>query len=125
MDGLGLLIHLLLKVNMNKQLVLMPLPRLFPGTHLPNLFLGMQHLQMNNLNLLEEYLLASYHICNSDPLLLNELGVINFHKINLIKQIFLQEALNVLLSTKNIVTINNKIRDRHIVGNSSIDQYFC
>ena len=69
--------------------------RLFPGTHLPNLFLGMQHLQMNNLNLLEEYLLASYHICNSDPLLLNELGVINFHKNQFDKaEFFLQEALN-------------------------------
>lgn len=68
--------------------------RLFPGTHLPNLFLGMQHLQMNNLNLSEEYLLASYQICNSDPLLLNELGVINFHKNNLVKaEIFLSEAL--------------------------------
>ncbi|RCK56427.1 Anaphase-promoting complex subunit cut9 [Candida viswanathii] len=68
--------------------------RLFPGTHLPNLFLGMQHLQMNNLNLLEEYLLASYHICNSDPLLLNELGVINFHKNQFDKaEMFLQEAL--------------------------------
>ncbi|ODV64828.1 anaphase-promoting complex component [Hyphopichia burtonii NRRL Y-1933] len=68
--------------------------RLFPGTHLPNLFLGMQHLQMNNLNLAEEYLLASYQICNSDPLLLNELGVIYFHKESLMKaEMFFQEAL--------------------------------
>lgn len=68
--------------------------RLFPGTHLPNLFLGMQHLQMNNLSLSEEYLSASYQICNSDPLLLNELGVINFHKSNLVKaEMFFQEAL--------------------------------
>lgn len=68
--------------------------RLFPGTHLPNLFLGMQHLQMNNLSLSEEYLSASYQICNSDPLLLNELGVINFHKNNLVKaEMFFQEAL--------------------------------
>lgn len=54
--------------------------RLFPGTHIPNLFLGMQHLQMNNVSLAEEYLLASYQICNTDPLLLNEMGVINYHK---------------------------------------------
>ncbi|CAK7909974.1 anaphase-promoting complex subunit Cdc16p [[Candida] anglica] len=54
--------------------------RLFPGTHLANLFLGMQHLQMNNLNLAEEYLMASYQICSTDPLLLNELGVINYHR---------------------------------------------
>lgn len=68
--------------------------KLFPGTHLPNLFLGMQHLQMNNLKLSEEYLLASYNICNSDPLLLNELGVINFHKNELRKaELFFKEAL--------------------------------
>lgn len=68
--------------------------KLFPGIHLPNLFLGMQHLQMNTLNLAEEYLMALYHICNLDPLLLNELGVINYHRNNFIKaEIFLQEAL--------------------------------
>ncbi|EGW35704.1 anaphase-promoting complex component [Spathaspora passalidarum NRRL Y-27907] len=69
--------------------------RLFPGTHLPNLFLGMQHLQMNNLNLAEEYLSASYQICNSDPLLLNELGVIHFHKLQFDRaELFFQEALD-------------------------------
>lgn len=69
--------------------------RLFPGTHLPNLFLGMQHLQMNNVNLAEEYLLASYQICNTDPLLLNELGVIKYHKNSLQKaESYLQEALD-------------------------------
>lgn len=68
--------------------------RLFPGTHLPNLFLGMQHLLMDNLNLAEEYLLASYQICNVDPLLLNELGVINFHRNELAKaESFFKEAL--------------------------------
>ncbi|CAH2353306.1 anaphase-promoting complex subunit Cdc16p [[Candida] railenensis] len=69
--------------------------RLFPGTHLPNLFLGMQHLQMSNLNLSEEYLLASYQICSTDPLLLNELAVINYHK-NKLKQAesFCQDALS-------------------------------
>lgn len=68
--------------------------RLFPGTHLPTLFLGMQHLQMNNINLAEEYLLASYHICNTDPLLLNEMGVIYYHRNSLQRaESFFQEAL--------------------------------
>ncbi|CCH44754.1 Anaphase-promoting complex subunit cut9 [Wickerhamomyces ciferrii] len=57
--------------------------RFFPGTHLPNLFLGMQYLQMSNLILAEEYLLSSYSICTMDPLLLNELGVIYYHKNHL------------------------------------------
>ncbi|WPK26941.1 hypothetical protein PUMCH_004310 [Australozyma saopauloensis] len=54
--------------------------RLFPGNHFPNLFLGMQHVAMKSFNLAEEYLLASYEICNTDPLLLNELGVVHYHK---------------------------------------------
>lgn len=74
--------------------------RLFPGTHLPNLFLGMQHILMDNLNLAEEYLSTSYQICNTDPLLLNELGVINFHKNDLVKaEMFFKEALT---ASKNL-----------------------
>lgn len=74
--------------------------RLFPGTHLPNLFLGMQHLLMDNLNLAEEYLSASYQICNTDPLLLNELGVISFHRNELSRaEAFFKEALG---ASKNL-----------------------
>lgn len=54
--------------------------RLFQGTHLPSLFLGMQHLQLNNIVLADEYLNTAYEMCNCDPLLLNELGVVCFHK---------------------------------------------
>lgn len=68
--------------------------RLFPGNHMPNMFLGMQHLQMNNVSLAEEYLLASHHICNSDPLLLNEIGVVYYHKNQLDRaEAYLQDAL--------------------------------
>ncbi|ODV96093.1 hypothetical protein PACTADRAFT_80161 [Pachysolen tannophilus NRRL Y-2460] len=68
--------------------------RLFPGTHLPNLFLGMQYLQMNNITLAEEYLNYSYSICPTDPLLLNEMGVIQYHKNNLNQaEQFFQDAL--------------------------------
>lgn len=57
--------------------------RLFQGTHLPSLFLGMQHLHLNNLTLAEEYLYTSYSICKTDPLLLNEMGVVYYHKTEL------------------------------------------
>lgn len=40
----------------------------------------MQHLQLNNLQLAEEYLLQAHGICDTDPLLLNELGVAAFEK---------------------------------------------
>ena len=53
--------------------------RLFQGTHLPHLFLGMQNLQLNNMTLAHEYLNAAFALCNTDPLLLNELGVVFYH----------------------------------------------
>jgi len=54
--------------------------RLFQGTHLPQLFLGMQHLQLNNMNLANEFLQAAHNVCGTDPLLLNELGVVFYHQ---------------------------------------------
>lgn len=53
--------------------------RLFQGTHLPQLFLGMQHLQLNNLTLAHEYLTTAHNLCRTDPLLLNEMGVVFYH----------------------------------------------
>ncbi|RIB10339.1 hypothetical protein C2G38_2206415 [Gigaspora rosea] len=46
---------------------------LYPGSHLPILFIGMQHLQAKNLLSAEEYLLTSSQICESN--LLNALKV--------------------------------------------------
>ncbi|KAK8173449.1 anaphase-promoting complex subunit Cut9 [Phyllosticta citrichinensis] len=57
--------------------------RLFQGTHLPQLFLGMQNLQLNNLSLAHEYLTTAYGLCNTDPLLLNELGVVFYQQQHL------------------------------------------
>ncbi|KAI9712343.1 MAG: anaphase promoting complex subunit cdc16 [Bogoriella megaspora] len=54
--------------------------RLFQGTHLPHLFLGMQNLQLNNIPLAEDYLLSAYDRCKFDPLLLNEMGVVYYHQ---------------------------------------------
>ncbi|OWZ40936.1 anaphase-promoting complex subunit 6 [Cryptococcus neoformans c8] len=54
--------------------------RLFQGSHLPLLFIGMEHLQLSASNLAEEYFLAAKAINDSDPLLLNELGVVHYNK---------------------------------------------
>ncbi|KAF0444833.1 Anaphase-promoting complex subunit 6 [Gigaspora margarita] len=51
--------------------------KLYPGSHLSTLFIGMQRLQAKNLLSAEEYLLTSSQICESDPLVLNELGMPN------------------------------------------------
>ncbi|KAF8339828.1 uncharacterized protein EI90DRAFT_3037909 [Cantharellus anzutake] len=54
--------------------------RLFRGTHLPSLYIGMEHLRMMNLPLAQEYLEGAYDLCDSDPLLLNEMGVLASHQ---------------------------------------------
>lgn len=72
--------------------------RFFPGSHLPNLFLGMQYLQMGNLTLSGEYLMSSFFICPTDPLLLNEMGVMNYHKGELVSaESYLNQALQVTI----------------------------
>jgi anaphase-promoting complex subunit 6 len=68
--------------------------RLFQGTHLPQLFLGMQNLQLNNLSLSREYLRTAYDLCETDPLLLNELGVVYYNEKQYPESIaFFQRAL--------------------------------
>ncbi|KAL1304172.1 hypothetical protein AAFC00_000597 [Neodothiora populina] len=54
--------------------------RLFQGTHLPQLFLGMQNLSLGNLSLAKEYLNTAYSMCENDPLVLNELGVAYYNE---------------------------------------------
>ncbi|KAJ4293404.1 anaphase-promoting complex subunit Cut9 [Kalmusia sp. IMI 367209] len=61
--------------------------RLFQGTHLPQLFLGMQNLQLNNTTLAHEYLDTAYELCSTDPLLLNEMGAVYYHEDHLVDAI--------------------------------------
>ncbi|CAK44366.1 uncharacterized protein An02g10180 [Aspergillus niger] len=59
--------------------------RLFQGSHLPQLFLGMQHLALNNMSLAHEYLANPSELTSlgGDPLVLNELGVVLYHQNHL------------------------------------------
>ena len=54
--------------------------RLFMGTHLPQVFLGMQSHAMNNMTAAEEFLKTAYGLCKTDPLLLNEMGIVMYHQ---------------------------------------------
>ncbi|SCV67863.1 BQ2448_5474 [Microbotryum intermedium] len=49
------------------------------GSHLPLLFIGMQHLGLMNLTLAHEYISTARGMCEDDPLANNELGVACFH----------------------------------------------
>ncbi|GHP05355.1 anaphase-promoting complex subunit [Pycnococcus provasolii] len=52
--------------------------RLFPGLHLPLLYLGMEHGRTNHPSLAEQFLHQAKSICARDPLVWNELGVLLF-----------------------------------------------
>ncbi|TRX96130.1 hypothetical protein FHL15_002854 [Xylaria flabelliformis] len=54
--------------------------RLFMGTHLPQVFLGMQNHALNNMTLADEFLKTAYGLCKTDPLLLNEMGIVYYHQ---------------------------------------------
>ncbi|URE36290.1 Tetratricopeptide repeat [Musa troglodytarum] len=49
--------------------------RLFPGCHLPALYIGMEYMRTHNYKLAEQ----AKKICPSDPLVYNELGVVAYH----------------------------------------------
>ncbi|KAJ4336241.1 anaphase-promoting complex subunit Cut9 [Didymella glomerata] len=69
--------------------------RLFQGTHLPQLFLGMQNLQLGNLSLAREYLNTAYSLCQTDPLVLNEMGAVAYNTSDLPSAIeFFRRALD-------------------------------
>ncbi|KAH9728620.1 Anaphase-promoting complex subunit 6 [Citrus sinensis] len=49
--------------------------RLFPGCHLPTLYIGMEYMRTHSFKLAEQ----AKTICPSDPLVYNELGVVAYH----------------------------------------------
>lgn len=53
--------------------------RLFPGCHLPTLYIGMEYMRTHSFKLAEQFFLQAKTICSSDPLVCNELGVVAYH----------------------------------------------
>jgi len=53
--------------------------RLFPGCHLPTLYMGMQYVRMHNFKLAEQFFTQAKSICPSDPLIYNEAGVVAYN----------------------------------------------
>ena len=50
--------------------------RLFPGNHMPKLFMGMQYSTLGQFQIAKELLIQAHKACAVDPVLLNELGVV-------------------------------------------------
>ncbi|KAL2943636.1 Anaphase-promoting complex subunit 6 [Bienertia sinuspersici] len=53
--------------------------RLFPGCHLPTMYIGMEYMRTHSFKLAEQFFLQAKTICCSDPLVYNELGVVAYH----------------------------------------------
>ncbi|KAI1313819.1 anaphase promoting complex subunit cdc16 [Mortierella claussenii] len=53
--------------------------KLLQGSHLGHMYIGMQHLQQNNVILAQKYLTFCLTICDADPLLLSEIGVVHYN----------------------------------------------
>ncbi|XP_009587121.1 anaphase-promoting complex subunit 6 [Nicotiana tabacum] len=53
--------------------------RLFPGYHLPTLYIGMEYMRTHSFKLAEQFFMQAKSICPSDPLVYNELGVVAYH----------------------------------------------
>ncbi|CAN6558286.1 hypothetical protein ACFX2I_007791 [Malus domestica] len=53
--------------------------RLFPGCHLPTLYIGMEYMRTHSFKLAEQFLMQAKTTCPSDPLVYNELGVVAYH----------------------------------------------
>lgn len=51
------------------------------SSHLPNLYMGMEYVRTNNTALAHHFLRAAQELCNNDPLLYNELGVVLFRMV--------------------------------------------
>ncbi|KAF8905026.1 hypothetical protein CPB84DRAFT_1676979 [Gymnopilus junonius] len=75
--------------------------RMFTGSHLPLMFVGMEHIMLSNYNLADEALEAAYTMCDGDPLLMNERAVMAYNWGNLEKaaQLF-QAALDLAQVTQ-------------------------
>nr|KAJ0197835.1 hypothetical protein LSAT_V11C700382240 [Lactuca sativa] len=53
--------------------------RLFPGCHLPTLYIGMEYMRTHSFKLADQFFMQAKAICPSDPLVYNELGVVAYH----------------------------------------------
>ncbi|KAF7312234.1 TPR-REGION domain-containing protein [Mycena indigotica] len=75
--------------------------RMFTGSHLPLMFVGMENIMLSNYMLADEALLAAESMCDGDPLLYNELGVMAYNHAQYEKAAsFFQKSLDLAADTQ-------------------------
>lgn len=82
--------------------------RLFPGSHLPRLCIGMEYLRTNHLPLAIQFIQQAQDICPDDPLIDNELGVLYYQQreFDQAKAAFLRALARTPKTTKTPKTKN-------------------
>ncbi|KAJ7650412.1 cell division control protein 16, partial [Roridomyces roridus] len=76
--------------------------RMFSGSHLPLMFVGMENITLSNYGQADEALTAALSLCDGDPLLINEIGVMAFNRGDYTKAYGLfQQALDLAQVTQS------------------------
>lgn len=52
--------------------------RLFPGCHLPTLYIGLEYMRTHSYKIAEQFFMQAKRICPTDPLVYHELGVVSY-----------------------------------------------
>ncbi|TKY66391.1 Anaphase-promoting complex subunit 6 [Spatholobus suberectus] len=73
--------------------------RLFPGCHLPTLYIGMECMRTHSYKLAEQFFMQAKSTCPSDPLVYNELGVVAYHMKEYKKAVWWFEKTLALIPT--------------------------
>ncbi|XP_057458614.1 anaphase-promoting complex subunit 6 [Lotus japonicus] len=73
--------------------------RLFPGCHLPTLYIGMECMRTHSYKLAEQFFMQAKSICASEPLVCNELGVVAYHMKEYNKAVWWFEKTLALIPT--------------------------
>jgi anaphase-promoting complex subunit 6 len=91
--------------------------RLFPGCHNANLYLGMEYIRINNIKTAFVAFQEAISLCNKDPLVFNEIGVVFFKqklyedaKENFLKGLSLCKEDNSLILQNLTVNLAHTLR---------------
>jgi|MDSW01.3.fsa_nt_gb anaphase-promoting complex subunit 6 len=102
--------------------------RIFPGSHLPLLFIGMEYQRSNNLSLAEQFFMRSLETYHADPFTYNELGVLAYQNRDYSASVaYLAQAISMTskLSTEALEITTVNLAHAHRKQNNFDDAIVC